>query len=221
MTVDRKGCHAGRLCGKQLLPQRWIWGIHCMEATKHASARSTLALKLRVDVIRSPKQGYQWPHKKYLSSLKIKIKILIFYILFRSEYSYIKSRTLELSCMKNVWSFEELCSNYLSSCLLIWHTKFSVRVGGGVVIECNWSNLTTVLSVCLPGKFWIIYCLKIVWKQRICSWEKILLYQNVFSSFIHRMSEQNPTQLVKLLKHSLLDLQARCDKQDDIKSQQV
>ena len=33
-------------------------------ATKHASERSTLALKPRGDVTRSPKQGYQWPHEK-------------------------------------------------------------------------------------------------------------------------------------------------------------
>ena len=35
-----------------------------MQATKHASEGSTLALKPRGDVVRSPKQGYQWPHEK-------------------------------------------------------------------------------------------------------------------------------------------------------------
>ena len=34
-----------------------------MQARKHAS-EFTLALKPRADVTRSPKQGYQWPHKK-------------------------------------------------------------------------------------------------------------------------------------------------------------
>ena len=33
---------------------------------RNASEGSTLALKPRGDVIRSPKQGYQWPHKKDL-----------------------------------------------------------------------------------------------------------------------------------------------------------
>ena len=33
------------------------------QARKHAS-ESTLDLKPRADVTRSPKQGYQWPHKK-------------------------------------------------------------------------------------------------------------------------------------------------------------
>ena len=31
---------------------------------KHVSKGSTLALKLRADITRSRKQGYQWPHKK-------------------------------------------------------------------------------------------------------------------------------------------------------------
>ena len=52
------------LYSQQVLHQRWISGIHGMQATKHASKGSTLALKPRGDVIRSPKQGYQWPHEK-------------------------------------------------------------------------------------------------------------------------------------------------------------
>ena len=50
--------------GQQVLHQRWIAGIHCMQVTKHASEGSTLVLKPRAGVTRSPKQGYQWPHKK-------------------------------------------------------------------------------------------------------------------------------------------------------------
>ena len=37
-----------------------------MQVTKHTSEGSTLALKCRGDITRSPKQGYQWPHKKDL-----------------------------------------------------------------------------------------------------------------------------------------------------------
>ena len=51
-------------CSQQVSHQRWISGIHGMQVTKHASEGSTLALKPRGDVIRSPKQGYQRPHKK-------------------------------------------------------------------------------------------------------------------------------------------------------------
>ena len=36
------------------------------QARKHASEKSTLALKPRVDITSSPKQGCQWPHKKDL-----------------------------------------------------------------------------------------------------------------------------------------------------------
>ena len=42
---------------RQVSHQRWIWGIHCMHARKHASEESTLALKPRADVTRSPKQS--------------------------------------------------------------------------------------------------------------------------------------------------------------------
>ena len=59
---DRQPCWP--LYSQQVSHQRWISGIHGMQATKHASKGSTLALKPRGDVIRSPKQGYQWPHKK-------------------------------------------------------------------------------------------------------------------------------------------------------------
>ena len=40
------------------------------QARKHAS-ESTLALEPRADVTRSPKQGYHWPHKKYMCPPKI------------------------------------------------------------------------------------------------------------------------------------------------------
>ena len=52
------------LYSQQVLHQRWISGIHGTQVTKHASKGSTLALKPRVDIIRSLKKGYQWPHKK-------------------------------------------------------------------------------------------------------------------------------------------------------------
>ena len=36
------------------------------QARKHASKNSTLAVKLRADITRSPKKGYQWSHEKDL-----------------------------------------------------------------------------------------------------------------------------------------------------------
>ena len=44
------------------------------QARKYAS-ESTLALKPRADITRSPKQGYQWPHKKDMCPPKIKKKM--------------------------------------------------------------------------------------------------------------------------------------------------
>ena len=42
-----------------------------MQAKKHASEGSTLFLKPKTDVIRSLKQGYQWPHKQKWCPSKI------------------------------------------------------------------------------------------------------------------------------------------------------
>ena len=44
------------------------------QARKRASEKSTLALKPRADVTRSPKQGYQWPHKRLMSYKNFKKK---------------------------------------------------------------------------------------------------------------------------------------------------
>ena len=60
---DQLPCWPSR--GPKVLHQRWISRIHCMQVTKHASEGSTVALKPRGDVTRSPKQGYQRFHKKY------------------------------------------------------------------------------------------------------------------------------------------------------------
>ena len=62
------------LYSQQVSHQRWISGIHCTLVTKHASEGSILALKPSGDVTRSPKQGYQWPHEKDMSSKNSKKK---------------------------------------------------------------------------------------------------------------------------------------------------
>ena len=46
----------------------------CTQVTKHASKGSTLALKPKADIIRSSKQGYQWPHKKDMCPPKFFLK---------------------------------------------------------------------------------------------------------------------------------------------------
>ena len=40
--------------------------LRITQARKHAKKGFTLALKPRVDVTRTPKHGYQWPHEKDL-----------------------------------------------------------------------------------------------------------------------------------------------------------
>ena len=50
--------------------QRWIWGIHCMQAIKHASRDPPWLWSPGADITRGPKQGYQWSHIKGLMSSK-------------------------------------------------------------------------------------------------------------------------------------------------------
>ena len=51
--------------------------ICCTQAVKHTSKGSTLALKPRVDFPRSPKQGYQRPHKEDWYTSKILISSVL------------------------------------------------------------------------------------------------------------------------------------------------
>ena len=63
--------------GQQVSHQRWIWGFCCMQIMKHACEEIHPGLETQADIIRSPKQGYQWLHKKdrcppnFLKSIKV------------------------------------------------------------------------------------------------------------------------------------------------------
>ena len=79
--------------GNYLLDLFRFSGIHGMQATKHTSEGSTLALKPRGDIIRSPKQGYQWPHKEDSCPPKIKKKIIqIMSVSYRINNDYPRQR---------------------------------------------------------------------------------------------------------------------------------
>ena len=70
---DRLSCWPPR--GWQVSHQMWILGnayhIHFCQVRIRLP---TLALKSRGDITRTPKQGYQWPHKKNLCPPKIVLK---------------------------------------------------------------------------------------------------------------------------------------------------
>ena len=53
------GCHAGR----QVSHQCWIRGIRCAQVRKHTIKGSTLPLKPRADITRSPNRGISGPKK--------------------------------------------------------------------------------------------------------------------------------------------------------------
>ena len=84
--------------GQQVSHQRWIWGIHCVQARMHTSNGSTLPLKHRPDVTRSLKQGYQWSHERTCVLQKFKKK----------KWSHYKA------------SFHGLCG-FVIFCQLSWH----------------------------------------------------------------------------------------------------
>ena len=62
------------LYSQQVSHHKWIWGPHKWESMQKGS---TLALKPRADITRSPKQGYQWPHEKDLCPPKNKNKRML------------------------------------------------------------------------------------------------------------------------------------------------
>ena len=63
--VDQKAQLPWWLPRAQQVPyKRWIWRIHWMQLTQNARDGAILALKPRVKITRSPKQGYQWSQKK-------------------------------------------------------------------------------------------------------------------------------------------------------------
>ena len=59
----RLPCQSTR--GQQVLHQMWIWGFNCMQVTKHTSEGIYPGFETEG---RSPKQRYQWPHKKEWSA---------------------------------------------------------------------------------------------------------------------------------------------------------
>ena len=70
--MDRKGL-AAMLTSKQSAGVAPEVNLRITQVREHTKKGSTLALKPREDVTRSPKQGYQWPHEKDLCPPK-KIK---------------------------------------------------------------------------------------------------------------------------------------------------
>ena len=67
MRKRRLGCHASRKEVSRCRTRGESQGMCNVTQTPPLSlnkAEPTLALKPRGDITRSPKQGYQWPHKK-------------------------------------------------------------------------------------------------------------------------------------------------------------
>ena len=67
MWIEKAQLPCWPLYSQQVSHQRWISGIHCRQVTKHTSKGSTLALKPRGDVTRSPKRVSVAPRKGLVS----------------------------------------------------------------------------------------------------------------------------------------------------------
>ena len=79
MWKRRLDCHAGRQEVSRCHTRGESQGMCNITRTPPLSSNKpepTLTLKPRGDVTRSPKQGYQWPHKKHSCPPKIKKKKL-------------------------------------------------------------------------------------------------------------------------------------------------
>ena len=68
--MDQKGFAAAKRSGGDPLEVNLRNPLHASEKAHKQGIHP--GLKLRADVIRSPKQGYQWPHKKDMSSKNLK-----------------------------------------------------------------------------------------------------------------------------------------------------
>ena len=93
MFIDLYVAYSGRINAKKL-------------SRKHASEKSSLALKLRAYVSRSPKQGYQWPRKRTYNHKKInKSSIHFLHLVYlSSDESISKSFIHSPSVTAYVWA---------------------------------------------------------------------------------------------------------------------
>ena len=120
VKVAQPPCWPSR--GQQVSHQRWISGIARRQDSMQAI--STLALKPRADITRSPKQGYQWPHEKDMCPPKIKNIYIYFkrYILYSHSrvpavkianlVYFSKPRTGKMEALKpTTWGFPKFKTN--------------------------------------------------------------------------------------------------------------
>ena len=115
----RLGCHAdlytvNRCCTRD-------------ESDDHTSEKtckgSTLALKHRADITRSPKQGYQWPHEKDLCLPKVFVKKSSCTV---ASWRCSRDRSSKSSLVFVLWNIEQFCNYFIKCCLQWWYSLISV-----------------------------------------------------------------------------------------------
>ena len=108
--------HYNLSCNLTFTVSRWIWGSHKRESTQKGSV---LALKPRVDVTKSPKQGYQWPHGKDLCPPNFFIKKLY----LRAPVHFSTNPWSELNDSEFSLNFKFCQSTTMSTALIIYLTQ--------------------------------------------------------------------------------------------------
>ena len=156
--------------GRQVSHRRWIWWIHCAQASKHASEGSTLALKPRAEVTRSPKKGHQWPHIKGSRPTKIYKKKQQRQPRINIVTLFVKWNTGDMLYMLEIieWNLKKIAN--LIVCARAWDSWLSsrdIKVLKGQTITCvlrvcdvqtETRLVMAVLFTCLGTKCYVITC---------------------------------------------------------------
>ena len=121
MWIEKAQLPYWPLYSQQVSHQRWIWGSHKWDSMQKWS---TLGLKPRADITRSPKQGYQWSHEKDLChpkflkkknkiniNLSIVVIIYVIYIMWIVEWNEWQTIQLPVSPLIDEGQFPSSCCN--------------------------------------------------------------------------------------------------------------
>ena len=107
---------------------------------------STLALKPRADVARSPKRGYQWPHKKDLCPAKFFLKNKQFYwvlsekesgMCFESWISF--DECYSIATLRDLWLVVEVMFQF-QQLKWYWWSNTKAIYSNVLDIQCNVDN---------------------------------------------------------------------------------
>ena len=142
MWKRRLSCHVGhqevsRCCTRG--ESQGMCNVTCMPLLSSNKAEPTLALKPRGDITRSPKKGYQWPHKKDSCPPKILKKIPL---------NQVKMKAIQTEDAKYCQSWYQRQILFPWMCNLDWYTNWQT-ISGSLRLPLNdtlFCGITLTLS---------------------------------------------------------------------------